>query len=117
MKNEVNADIAHLESLIGEAKPGDFEGDTLFENKRIWEILLLNRKKLEEFRDVSGHNLKGTRYLYDENNEVFRDENDDPKFVEVDFEDATDEELKNTIIRKFLAPGMAALIRMSRRIK
>ncbi len=111
----IHQDLARLDSLNKTAKPSSFNTQDAAEfnqlrllmNPANWEWMLFNEDSLRSFRNVNGKKLTGTRYRTDSNGNYIK--NDDGSFVfdeiAADSPDLTFDDLKRTVVRKFLAPA------------
>ena len=126
IKDFVHLNIARLDNLIKTAKPSGFNTQDVAElgqlkmlmNPANWEWMLFDEKSLREFRNVNGEKLKGTEYKHTPDGKLLLDENGNPKIdnQNIPIEQATLEQLKNTIFRKYLLPAAPKFATMMSRI-
>ena len=126
IKDFVHLNIARLDNLIKTAKPSGFNTQDVAELGQLkmlmdpanWDWMLFNEASLRSFRNVNGEKLKGTEYKLDEDGKLVLDENGNPKIIDqnIPIEQATLEQLKNTIFRKYLLPAAPKFATMMSRI-
>ncbi len=126
IKDFVHLNIARLDNLIKTAKPSGFNTQDVAEFGQLkmlmdpanWDWMLFNEDSLRSFRNVNGEPLKGTQYKLDTNGKVMFDDNGNPiiENQNIPFEQATFEQLKNTIFRKYLLPAAPKFATMMSRI-
>ncbi|MBQ3309142.1 MFS transporter [Candidatus Saccharibacteria bacterium] len=122
----VQLNIARLDNLIKTAKPSGFNTQDVAEfnqlqmlmNPANWDWMLFDEQSLRSYRNVNGQHLKGTRFMLDENGNPIRDKNGKIKIADknIPIEKATLEELKNTILTKFLLPAAPKFATMMSRV-
>jgi len=120
----IHLNIARLDNLIKTAKPSGFNTQDAAEFGQLkmlmdpenWDWMLFNEDSLRSFKNVNGREMKGTRYLRDENGNLIYKENGELKYEEIDPKQATLDDLKNTVIRKYLAPAAPKFATMMSRV-
>ena len=126
IKDFVQLNIARLDNLIKTAKPSGFNTQDSFEFNQLqmlmdpanWEWMLFNEASLRTFQNVNGENLKGTIFKTDKDGNILTDEHGMPKVLRKDIpiEEATFEQLKNTIFNKYLLPAAPKFATMMSRV-
>lgn len=124
IKDFVHQNIARLDNLIKTAKPAKFNTQDVAELKQLdllmnpenWERMLFDEESLYGYRNVNGKYLKGTRILRDADGNALRDANGVIQTKSVSYDDATKEDLQNTIILKYLNPAATRFATMMTRI-
>ena len=120
----IHLNIARLDNLIKTAKPSGFNTQDAAEFGQLkmlmdpenWDWMLFNEDSLRSFKNVNGRPMKGTRYLRDESGNFIYKNNGELKYEEIDSEVATLDDLKNTVIRKYLAPAAPKFATMMSRV-
>ena len=126
IKDFVHLNIARLDNLIKTAKPSGFNTQDVAELGQLkmlmdpanWDWMLFNEDSLRSFRNVNGENLKGTEYKVDADGKLILDANGNPIIdnQNIPIEQATLDQLKNTIFRKYLLPAAPKFATMMSRI-
>ena len=123
IKDYVHQNIARLDNLIKTGKPSKFNTQDFAELEQLkflmnpdnWEKMLFNEESLYTYRNVNGKKLEGTRIvLGDDGKPVYKDGK--VVFKTIPHDEATPEDLKNTIIVKFLNPAATRFTTMMTRI-
>ena len=122
----VHLNIARLDNLIKTAKPSGFNTQDVAELGQLkmlmdpanWDWMLFDENSLRSFRNVNGEHMKGTEYKHDEKGNLIFDENGNPKIKDqnIPIEQATLDQLKNTIFRKYLLPAAPKFATMMSRV-
>lgn len=102
IKNPVHQHLAILDNLIKTAKPSGFNTQdyaalntlALLMDESNWDEMLFDRKALETYANVNNEKLKVTR--------KFIDERGKQQEMIIDPKDATDQELKEAVVGKFI---------------
>ena len=116
IQDMVHQNIARLDNLTKVAKPSGFNTQDAAELNQLkmlmdpanWDWMLFNEESLRSFKNVNGNPMKGTRFI-DNGDGTFRTE-------EVASDKATFEELKNTVINKYLLKAAPKFTSMMSRI-
>ncbi|MBO7720646.1 hypothetical protein J6S35_03415 [Candidatus Saccharibacteria bacterium] len=126
IKDFVHLNIARLDNLIKTAKPSGFNTQDAAEFGQLrmlmdpanWDWMLFDENSLRSFLNVNGEHMKGTEYQRDDNGKIIFDKNGNPKIANqnIPIEQATFEQLKNTIFRKYLLPAAPKFATMMSRI-
>lgn len=124
IKDYVHQNLARLDNLIKTGKPSKFNTQDFAELEQLrmlmnpanWEKMLFNEESLSSYLNVNGKVLEGTRILRGEDGQILRDENGHVETISVPYEEATHEELKNTVIKKFLVPASTRFATMMTRV-
>ncbi len=111
----VHQELARLDSINKTAKPSNFNTQDAAEFKHLqmlmdpdnWDWMLFNEESLRSFRNINRQKLTGTRYKKDANGNYIKNSDGSYAYDEIaaDSADLTFDDLKNTVIRKFLAPA------------
>lgn len=122
----VQLNIARLDNLIKTAKPSGFNTQDVAEfnqlqmlmNPANWEWMLFDEKSLRTFRDVNGRPMKGTRFMVDADGNILTNEKGMPliETKDIPVEEATLEELKNTVLSKYVLPAAPRFATMMSRV-
>ena len=127
IKDFVHLNIARLDNLVKTAKPSGFNTQDVAEFGQLkmlmdpanWDWMLFNEDSLRSFRNVNGELLKGTSLKKDDaTGQIILDEKGMPRIDKTDIppEQATFEELKNAIFRKYLIPAAPKFATMMSRV-
>ena len=116
IKDMVHLNIARLDNLTKTAKPSGFNTQDAAELNQLkmlmdpenWDWMLFDEESLKSFKNVNGRPMKGTRYYTDADGNI--------KSESVPPEQATFEELKNTVIKKYLLPAAPKFATMMSRM-
>ena len=117
IKDMVHLNIARLDNLTKTAKPSGFNTQDAAElnqlqmlmNPENWDWMLFDYESLKSFRNVNGKFMKGTRY---DVNPVTGEVTE----TTVPHDQATLDELKNTVIKKYLLPAAPKFASMMSRM-
>ncbi len=122
----VQLNIARLDNLIKTAKPSGFNTQDVAEfnqlqmlmNPENWEWMLFDEKSLRSFKNVNGESLKGTIFETDKDGNIVMDKKGKPVVKEknIPVEQSTFEQLKNTILNKYLLPAAPKFATMMSRV-
>ena len=115
IKDFVHQNLARLDSLNKTTKPSNFNTQDSAEfahlaqlmNPKNWDWMLFDEESLRSFESVNRQKLTGTRYKIDENGNYIKNADGSFAYDEIaaDSKDLTFDDLKNTVIRKFLSPA------------
>lgn len=112
----IHQNIARLDNLTKTAKPSGFNTQDAAELNQLkmlmdpanWDWMLFNEESLRSFKNVNGSPMKGTRYTTDANGNLVAES--------IPHDQATFDELKNTVIKKYLLPAAPKFTSMMSRI-
>lgn len=126
IKDFIHLNIARLDNLTKTAKPSGFNTQDAAEFNQLrmlmdpanWERMLFDEESLRSFKNVNGESLKGTEFELDEHGNIVFDKNGLPKVAtkKIPLENATLDQLKNTILNKYLIPAAPKFATMMSRI-
>ncbi len=116
IKDMVHLNIARLDNLTKTAKPSGFNTQDAAELNQLkmlmdpanWDWMLFDEESLKSFKNVNGKPMKGTRYVTDADGSVHVES--------IPPEQATFEDLKNTVIKKYLLPAAPKFASMMSRM-
>lgn len=116
IKDMVHLNIARLDNLTKTAKPSGFNTQDAAELNQLkmlmdpenWDWMLFDEASLKSFKNVNGKPMKGTRYITNPDGTVTTES--------VPPEQATFDELKNTVIKKYLLPAAPKFASMMSRM-
>ncbi len=117
IQDYIHLNLARLDNLIKTAKPSGFNTQDAMElqqlqmlmNPENWEKMLFDYDSLMSFRNVNGSPMKGTRY-------VRNPETGELETISIPHDQATLDDLKNTVIKKYLLPAAPKFANMMSRI-
>jgi len=123
IQNYCHQNLARLDSLGKTAKPGNFNTQDKAEFKQIaklinpdnWNEDWFPEDALRTFKNVNGEHLHGTRYILNDDGSYALDENNERITQTVDVEQATYEELMNTVRAEYLFPTIKKITTMMAR--
>ena len=124
IKDFVHLNLARLDNLNKTGKPSNFNTQDFAEFQQLkllmdpnnWDKMLFNEASLRSYKNVNGEKMKGTKFLLDELGNLIPDGKGGFKFEDVAPEDATFEQLKNTVIRKFVNGALPKFANMMSRM-
>ena len=126
IKDFVHQNLARLDSLNKTAKAGslniqdsaEWHQLELLLNEANWDWMLFDEDSLRTFQNINGQYLTGTRYKTDDAGNYIKNADGSFAFDEIaaDSNDLTFDDLKNTVVRKFLAPAGQRLPTLMARI-
>ncbi|MBQ3326045.1 MFS transporter [Candidatus Saccharibacteria bacterium] len=116
IKDMVHLNIARLDNLTKTAKPSGFNTQDAAELNQLkmlmdpanWDWMLFDEASLRSFKNVNGKPMKGTRYITDVDGSVHTES--------VAPDQATFDELRNTVINKYLLPAAPKFASMMSRM-
>ena len=116
VENMVHLNIMRLDNLIKTANPSSFNTQDAAELNQLkmlmdpenWDWMLFDEASLKSFKNVNGKPMKGTRYITNLDGTVTTES--------VPPEQATFDELKNTVIKKYLLPAAPKIASMMSKI-
>lgn len=122
----VQLNIARLDNLIKTAKPSGFNTQDAAEFNQLrmlmdpanWDWMLFDEDSLRSFKNVNGERMKGTEFKKDKDGNIIIGENGLPAIARkgIPIEESTFEQLKNTILNKYLIPAAPKFATMMSRI-
>ena len=124
VKDFVHQNIERFDNIVKTAKPSKFNTQDFAELNQLhqlmdpknWDYMLFDEESLMSRRNVNGKFLEGTRIVLDENGNPKRNAKGKIVTVTVPADQATKEELQNTIIVKMINPTASRMATMMTRI-
>lgn len=124
IKDFVHLNLARLDNLNKTGKPSNFNTQDFAELEQLkllmnpdnWDKMLFNEASLRSYRNVNGEKMKGTEFKLDELGNLIPDGKGGFKYDDVDPDKASLEQLKNTVIRKFINDALPRFANMMSRM-
>lgn len=124
IKDFCHQNIERFDNIAKTAKPSKFNTQDFAELQQLhrlldpknWKSMIFNEESMRTRRNVNGKYLEGTRILFDDSGNIQRDKNGKIMTVTVSPDEATPEELQNTIIVKLINPAASKIATMMTRI-
>ena len=124
IKDFVHLNLARLDNLNKTGKPSNFNTQDFAEFQQLkllmdpnnWDAMLFNEESLRSYKNVNGEKMKGTIFDTDENGNLIPNGNGGFKCHTVDPSEATYEQLKNTVINKFINGALPKFANMMSRM-
>lgn len=124
IKNFVHLNLARLDNLNKTGKPSNFNTQDAAEfqqlillmNPNNWDWMLFDENSLRSYKNVNGEKMKGTKFRLDEFGNFIPDGKGGFRYDDVAPENATFEQLKNTVIRKFINGALPKFANMMSRM-